>query len=405
MKKGDKTPFSGLGKLFPGGKIRELIDPERVSQIVDLIKKDEDDLESRLNVLAPDLQIKTSILVFEILNIDKVSGMRLFRWVQSTNNKLHRSADFCALMLCNCGHLNDYETMGMLLKEFRQKGFCLSELAFEFLIPLFVSVDSGARESIKHIVELLRKAGGSCYSSGIHSLIRLLCLLDLFDMAKYVMQITEMKVAYLNILIQEKCKRGLQEDALGIISEMRGEGCHADTKSYNLILGSLCKMNKLDGAFSVLKDMKVQGVPADALSYDILIYFLCKIGKVNDAYRFFNQMVSEGIRPRLLVHASIIEAFMKVQQCEEAYRYVVDSCVKDPYSSPMIYTFLVKEHRKRGDIMSAQNIILEMMDKGLRPNYNEYMKVLRSLKGQLATDLKNRYSLFTSSSHTTSVIR
>ena len=75
---------------------------------------------------------------------------------------------------------------------------------------------------------------------------------------------------------------------------------------------------------------------------------------------------------------------------------MVDSSIKLRFSSSLNYSLLASLHQKKGNVVIARNILLEMIKKGLRPNFAVYMRVLRHLKNagreDLARDLKSSFS-------------
>ncbi|KAL2472512.1 Uncharacterized protein Adt_40648 [Abeliophyllum distichum] len=373
-----------------------------VLEIVDIIKHGGEDWKSRLNKAASKLNVKSISEIFEVLNSQRKSGLRFFEWVRRNNPKLHMNADVCSLIIDNCGCLDDYLTMNSLLKEFKSEKICLTHKAFGFL-PILASTNDSLVESVERVVGLLNEVGGSCRNSGIYALIEMFCKSDLFEMAKYVMEITEKKDSYYNILIRENCRRDRVEDARGIIPEMRESGCVTNAKTYNYLFGNLCKYERMDDAYKLLEEMNKAGSPPDASTFGILIHFLCSSGKVDRAYKFLDQLASEGLVPLPKTHTSMVKALFVMEKYEEAHKYVVDSSVKYKTTGNIIYNFLADLHREKGDIISAQNVIVEMMEKGFKPNFRSYIKIVKRLKlsgrGNLAVDLKGRYSKLVLESH------
>lgn len=375
--------------------------PNFDSEIVDIIDNRED-LESRLSMATSKFNVRSISKIFLVLNSQRISGLRFFEWVRRNKPKLHMNADVCSLIIDNCGCLDDYETMNSLLKKFKSEKICLMHKAFGFL-PVLSSTNDTLMESTGRMVNLLNEVGGSCRNSGICSLIEMFCKSDLFEMAKYVMEITEKKVSYYDILIRENCRRDRIEDARGIITEMRELGLVSNAKTYNYLLGKICKNDRMDDAYELLEEMNKSGTRPDASTFEILIHFLCNSGKVDLAYKFLDQMISEGLEPLLKTHTSLVKALFITEKYKEAHKYVVDSSVEYKTSGNMIYSFLANLHREKGDIMSARNVLVEMMEKGLTPNFISYINIVKRLKlsgrANLAVHLKGMYSKIVLESH------
>ncbi|KAG8378533.1 hypothetical protein BUALT_Bualt08G0146900 [Buddleja alternifolia] len=368
-----------------------------VLEIIDDIRNNRDDLESRLGVQASRLSVYSITEIFEVLNTHRIPGLRFFEWIWTNIPQVHKNAHVCSLIIDNIGRLGDYETMSTLLKKFTSKNICLTYEAFGFL-PVFVSTDSSLTDSTKKVVDLLNKVGGSCRSSGICALVEMFCKLDLFEMAIYVIKITESKQSYYRLLIREKCRKGLTEDAHGIIREMGEAHCASNTTVYNYLLGSLCTNGRKNEASALLDEMKEIGIPPDAITFEILINFECRLGKMDVVHELLDQMVSLCLEPRLSTHISIVKSLFNTEKYEAAHKYVVDSSTIYKTSSNVMYSLLANLYQEKGDIMSARNTLVEMMEKNLKPNFIIYVKIVKQLRriGRtiLARDLECRHSKF-----------
>ncbi|XP_076916371.1 pentatricopeptide repeat-containing protein At2g18520, mitochondrial-like [Bidens hawaiensis] len=152
-------------------------------------------------------------------------------------------------------------------------------------------------ESVSSVVNVLGEVGGSVRSSGVHALISMLCGSDCFELADYVIEITEKKAGYYAVLVREKLKRGCIEQACDVIKRMRVQGCEPDTKIYNYVLGSLCKNNKLNEALTLLEEMKRTNVELDEITFEMFISSSCRLGNMEVAKESFEQLVNTGRGP------------------------------------------------------------------------------------------------------------
>lgn len=373
------------------------------SSIIEIIMRGEDDMEAKLSSVSPELSVEFITEVFRVLNCQKVSGLRFFRWARANNPRLFLSADFCSLIICNCGWLDEYDTMLLLLNEFRLANICLHESAFWFL-PVFRSSQSSLINSVERLMEVLNQVGGSCRSSGICALIEMFCRLDLFNMAKNVLEISGKKSHY-DILVRERCKKG--HLASDIIQEMKEFGCEPTIKTYNYVVGSLCKQDKMNEAYKILEQMQQEGVPPDALTYEIFIHKFCNSGEVDSAKKFLDEMGNIKLEPRLETHTALLKALFKLEQYAEAYNYVIGSCDTYKLSSSKLYSLLADLHQRKGDLMYSQRVMLEMMNKDHKPDFKVYITLVKKLQkiGQypLATDLQNMFSRYLEESNSISV--
>lgn len=368
-----------------------------INRIIDIIKSDESDLETKLDAVGSKLSKWCVVEILRALNVTKMPAMRFFEWIRDVHPNLSRNADICSLMIDNCGRLGDFATMLGLLKDYRAGKICLSDEAFGFL-PVLSSTKEMAKKSIEGVIKVLNEVGGSCRNSGMHSLLELLCSMNSFDLANFVTEITERRVSYYNILVKHICVRGLFEDARRVLVEMQQMKCDPDAKTYNLLISSLCKHGRIDEAFFVLEEMLKKGCDPDEITFEILIYFACRHGRSDQAVEFYNQMVSRGIQPRLPTHYAFVRGYFNSQQFDEAYRYVVDTAAEHPWSAEGIYNVLAGLHEKHGDLLVAHNLLIEMMQKGINPKYSLYVRVWKRLcktgKEGFATNLKTKFSSF-----------
>ncbi|KDP45620.1 hypothetical protein JCGZ_17227 [Jatropha curcas] len=302
------------------------------------------------------------------------------------------NSDICSLVVDNCGRLGHYNAMQCLLNDFKLNRLSLTKKAFEFL-PVMAANEELLRKSTQSVIDMLHEVGGTCYGTGVYSLVELFCVLGSFDMAKFVIETTERKLSYYGVFIREMCRRCDFEGAGNMMDEMRMAGCEPNAQIYNYIISCLLRNGKKDDACKLFQEMKEKNCPPDALTFEIFIHDSCKDHKFDIAFEFFDEMVSRGLEPRLSTHAVFIKGFFNSQQYGEAYKYVVGS--DDKYSASMNYTLLASLHQKRGNLVAAENILSEMIKKGLRPHFKVYMKVLKNLgksgDEKLALDLQQKF--------------
>lgn len=380
------------------------ITPKRISEIIEVIRNDpnEHDLHCKLNSMSISLSTASISEILQILNRERVSAVCFFAWIKRWRPELSRSSEICSLVIENCGRLGDYEAMLSLLKEFGGKQVCLTELAFGF-VPLICKSKCSMMDFIRRLIHLLNEVQGSSHSSGIHALIKMFGKLESFEMAKFVIEITEKKTSYYNKLILAMCVQHKFKEAHDMLNEMRQLGCEPNTKTYNYILGSLCKNDMTAEACKLLEEMQEKGCPYDAITLEIFVCYLCKIGKFNCAIEFIDRMVLRGVEPRYTTDAILIKGYFNYGKFQDAYRYVVESHAKNKCTSNMNYSLLASLHQCKGNIVIAQNVLIEMIEKGLKPNYMVYRRVLKGLhrlgEKHLTSDLRNKFLQFKSESY------
>ncbi|KAK9742137.1 hypothetical protein RND81_03G150900 [Saponaria officinalis] len=351
-------------------------------------------MESKLDLVGLNLSKWSIIEVFDVLNRLKVPALRFFDWIRNAHSKYSRNADLCSLALDNCARLGDFSALRSLLKDFRNKKICLSEKAFGFL-NFSDGSNEDAKKSIIEIVGFLNEVGGSCRSSGIHSLITMICSLNLLDLAKFILEITEKKPSYYNILVKHMCVKGHLEGAQELLAEMSRQRRDTDSTAYNYLISSLCMQGRIDEACSIPNLMIDRRCSPNELTYEILIYFTCRYGRSDDAVDLYNKMLSRGIGPRLPTYSAFIRGYVGADRFDEAYRYVVDAAEKDKLSASHMYNVLTSLHIEHGDLVVAHKLILEMFEKGLNIKFSVFRRASRRLhktgRSELAKILDSRY--------------
>ncbi|KAJ9567511.1 hypothetical protein OSB04_003477 [Centaurea solstitialis] len=376
------------------------VSPKTVSQVIDVVRTSKDDCRSKLDSMGIKLSTASVFEIFQVLSFERVHGLRFFEWVRDNNWDSYRKADVCSLMIDNCGWLGDYDTMTLLLKKFNDERICLTDKAFGFL-PVLDSSKAQAMESIAKVTGILNGVGGSTGNSGIFAMIHMLCAVDCFEMAKFVIEevaVAEKKLSYYAILVREKCRKGCTDEAYALMAEMRAAGCEPDSKIYNYILGSLCKSEKLSEGLDMLKEMKEMGVDPDLITFEVFISSSCRVGNLELANRILKMLTDTGCSPRLQTYAALVKGYYNAGRKEEAYEFVQDLEVKKIPAVNKMYSLLANLHQREGNVDVAHRIFDEMMEKGLKPDYLRFAKTKNVLRHtgdrQLAQDLQKKFLKF-----------
>ncbi|KAJ8632794.1 hypothetical protein MRB53_026130 [Persea americana] len=374
-----------------------VVGSDQIEEIIELIKRGDTDMELKLNQVHPDLSIAFVSKIIGILNDRCVSALRFLDWVQKAQTDLIPDSEIYNLIIDNTGRMKDYESMFIVLSKLSMKRHCLTEKAFGFLTVCSAAGD-GIMDSVERVVETLNRVRGSCHSSGIYALIKTLCVMNSFDGAMFVMEETARKTSYYNVLVAAKCRNGDFQDALDLFDEMRRFGCDPNTKSYNYLLGSLCNKGRITEVCELIEAMERLGYLPDSVTFEIVIVHACRLGSMDFAIEFLYHMMSVGLTPRLTTHAAFIKGYFGSGQVGDAHKYVVDMSSKDKYSANMNYSLLASLFHKSGRVVEARDVLIEMIEKGMKPNFPVYMRVMKDLfklgKGDLVADLKAKFAKF-----------
>lgn len=375
-------------------KGRPYASAKQVSEIVALIREGVNDLEFSLNRVNVSLSMALIVEIFHILASERVSALQFFHWLKGSHPELCCDPQIGGLVVNNCGLLGNYEAMVPILNEFNHRRVHLGRNAFGFLLVLNLDKASTV-ECVRKIMDVLNEVGGLCQSSGIRLLIEMFTFTGSFDIVEYVIGKDRRKVNHYNVLMRAVCKKGDYERAGFLVKEMKRSGFDPDMTTYNLLVSCLCKNGKFAEACQVLETVeKDHGLPKE-FNYNILISLLCKHGQFDLARKFLDKITLKGIEPCILTHAAVIKSYFELGKYEEAHEYVVGSASKQSYSSNANYSLLATLHLKKGNMLLAQKILYEMMDKGLKPNFSVFNKVRKCLEKKneigLSLELSRRY--------------
>ncbi|KAJ3682008.1 hypothetical protein LUZ60_014581 [Juncus effusus] len=359
-------------------------DSDQLGQVVSLIKEGAVSLEAELAQM--DLGLSQSIVmsILCVLNQEGIPASRFSNWVLNSHTGFVPSPKIYNQMVNNFGRVNDFDSMFRLLTVLSRKGHCLTEKSFDFL----TMINSGEIKSyIERILAVLNAVAGSCRGSGIFSLIRSLCSMNEFDLAIFVIEETAKSTHYYNALIAAKCKNGDSKGAHIMFDEMRDSNCDPNMNSFNYIISCLLKYNRVNETCDLLELMEKFGYSPNELTYELLAFHACKTNKMDLATQFLDRMLLEGLRPRIAMHGAFIKGYFLHGREKDAYKYVLDMSERDKFSVNMNYSILISLFHKSERVLEAGRFLYEMLEKGLRPNFRVYMRVIKELNKMGKRDL------------------
>lgn len=377
-------------------EVRYLATDKQVHDIIHLIRTGDKDLESKLYSMNPSLSFDSCTRIFEVLNHQKVDALGLCDWIRYSHPSCKN--DVCSMVIDNIGRLGNYEAMSRVLGEFNTMGVSLVPLAFKF-----VSLSPSKEATMRKVMEILKKVGGPIRGSGLCSLIKMFTAMGSFEMAEFVMQLSERKTTFYNIMIAEMCRNADFDGAKNLVEVMVQHGFDPEAKTLNYIFSGLCKHGESDKATALFEQMLERKCAPDPITFEIFILHSCKVGNFDLARKLLDRMTVQGITPRLSTHTAILKHYFYLKRYKEAYQYVIESGVK--YNcSHWVYSILARLYVEEDKVIVAHNLLTEMINKGLRPDHSVYRRVFRRLidtgRSVLAEELRCGYSSVGSESTT-----
>lgn len=377
-------------------EVRSFATREQVQDIIRMIRTGDKDLESKLYSMNPSLSFDSCTQIFEVLNYRKVDALGLCDWIMYSHPTCKN--DVCSMVIDNIGRLGNYEAMSRVLGRFSTRRVSLVPLAFKF-----VSFSPSKEATLRKVIEILKKVGGPIRGSGLCSLIKMFSAMGSFEMAEFVMQLSERKATFYNIMIAEKCRNADFDGAKNLVEVMMQHGFDPEAKTLNYIFSGLFKHDKSAQATALFEQMLERKCAPDPITFEIFIDHSCKVGNFALARELLDRMTVQGITPRLSTHAAILKQYFYLKRYKEAYQYVIESGVK--YNcSHYVYGVLARLYVKEDEVIVAHNLLTEMINKGLRPDHSVYKRVFRRLintgRSVLAEELRCGYSSVGSESTT-----
>ncbi|KAK6911790.1 Pentatricopeptide repeat [Dillenia turbinata] len=115
-------------------------------------------------------------------------------------------------------------------------------------------------------------------------------------------------------------------------------------------------------------------------AFSAVIQDLCRIKDVDEAKKLLYKMIDRrGLKPDLYTYTIIMSSYAKRGQMDEAIKVLSEAKEKHSKLSPVTYHVLIRGYCKLEEFDKALNLLSEMKDYGVKPNKDEYNKLVQSL--------------------------
>ncbi|KFK42902.1 hypothetical protein AALP_AA1G053300 [Arabis alpina] len=155
-------------------------------------------------------------------------------------------------------------------------------------------------------------------------------------------------VASYNIVIHCVCQLGRINEAHRLLLLMELKGYVPDVISYSTVINGYCRFGEFDKVWKVIEEMKQKGLNPNSYTYGSIILLLCRTSKLAEAEDAFREMIRQGIVPDTVVYTTLIDGFCKRGDIRAASKFFY-------------------EMHSLGEMAKAQEILKEMLGKGLQP--------------------------------------
>eukprot|EP00252_Welwitschia_mirabilis_P016928 TRINITY_DN37688_c0_g1_i1.p1 TRINITY_DN37688_c0_g1~~TRINITY_DN37688_c0_g1_i1.p1 ORF type:complete len:556 (+),score=39.75 TRINITY_DN37688_c0_g1_i1:141-1808(+) len=264
--------------------------------------------------------------------------------------------------LCGCGRT--MEAYNLYLKMI-ERGMFPSLLSIYTLAESLCSVEGGTYIALDLARSVLKdsKYSNIAFRDGssskiLRSIIRSLCLKDVDEALSFLSEIADTGIPHsesrYNVVITFLCRANREEEALGLIEDMRKRKLIPYIKSYNAILKSYVKQNKMEEACQVFAKARTLHHALKPESFYMLIIGYYKLEDLKKAHDYILELRKAGHPPRRYLYRLLIRAY----------------CLR------------------HADWRAAENLLIEMENQGLRPGEStkKLVLALKELENEVLQD-------------------
>lgn len=183
-----------------------------------------------------------------------------------------------------------------------------------------------------------------------------------------------------NFLIISLCRKDESVKlAQKILDDITVEARKHAIKSFSSVVRGLCRMKEVDEAKSLLLKMISEGPPPGNAVFNLVINGYSKVGEMKQALETMKLMENRGLKPDVYTYTVIISGYANGGQMEEACEILSEAKKKHSSLSPVTYHTLIRGYCKLEEFDRAFELLNEMKDFGVKPNVDEYNKLIQSL--------------------------
>ena len=143
-------------------------------------------------------------------------------------------------------------------------------------------------------------------------------------------------------------KRGLLDDAKGVMAEMRARGVAPNVVTYNSFISCTRRQARLEEARRAFDEMLAAGVEPDTITYSSMIAVYGSLGDHISALKIFEAMKAKSIRANHITYNSLISACEKAGSWDAAFAVFVHMRASNIQTSATTFNALVAAAEKGG---------------------------------------------------------
>ncbi|OWM69368.1 pentatricopeptide repeat-containing protein At3g02650, mitochondrial [Punica granatum] len=150
-------------------------------------------------------------------------------------------------------------------------------------------------------------------------------------------------------------------------------------KPFSAVISGLCRSKELDGAKKLLHEMIEAGPPPGNAVFNSVVNGFSKAREMETAMEVKKLMEQRGLKPDLFTYTVIMSGFVSGGEMEAACKLLKEAKKKHKTLSPVMYHTLIRGYCKLEEFDKALELLREMKNFGVKPNTDEYSKLIQSL--------------------------
>ncbi|ESQ49849.1 hypothetical protein EUTSA_v10020352mg [Eutrema salsugineum] len=396
-------------------------DDEKLESLLSLLRSDEESLEFGLKALDVDLHMELVVKVFESPGISGKNLIRFLKWATNKEEITVTTSLVESLVVAISGDTRRLDAYALwdLVKEIGEKEDS-SVLTLEILnglIALFGKL--GKSKAAFDVFSKTEEFGFTPNAKTYYLTLEVLCKRSFMEWAcsvceKMIKSGVLPEGHQIGNIITWFCKEGKSEEAYSVyelakaqekipppnsvatlisalckndgtvvfaqemLGDLSGEARRQGIKPFSDVIRSLCRLKNVKDAKALLLDMISKGPAPGNAVFNLIVHACSRTGDLDEAKEVLKLMESRGLKPDVYTYTVIISGYAKGGLMNEAQKFLAEAKKKHKKLSPVTYHALIRGYCKIEEYDQALILLNEMDCFGVKPNADEYTKLIQS---------------------------
>ncbi|PKA54783.1 Pentatricopeptide repeat-containing protein [Apostasia shenzhenica] len=172
------------------------------------------------------------------------------------------------------------------------------------------------------------------------------------------------------------------DECLELMSRMRRARCLPDLGIYNVVIRLSCKLGELRRAESIWNEMEAGGLSPGLDTFVIIIHGFINQNSMIEACKYFKEMAARGLlsSPQYGTMKELLNSVLRAGKLELAKEVWSSMAVKGCELNVHAWTIWIHALFSNNHVKEACYYCLEMMDAGLMPQPDTFVKLMKGLR-------------------------